>query len=141
MINVLDKWEVGGASCSAGSTRPWPSARIRPRLKLDIPLFAKRINHYSSMISQFSSDTAESSVCNGQLCQGGEFHSDASRHLLKSPLILNSLRSGGLKLRSLVAVTYTLRRKTTLVQVRKTMRQHFSRRKFISGVVGARTVA
>src|SRR5207247_6925264 len=73
MINVLDKWEVGGASCSACSTRPWPSARIRPRLKLDIPLFAKRINHYSSMISQFSSDTAESSVCNGQLCQGGEY--------------------------------------------------------------------
>src|SRR5438093_5051483 len=59
MINVLDKWEFGGASCSAGSTRPWPSARIRPRLKLDIPLFAKRINHYSPMISQFSSDTAE----------------------------------------------------------------------------------
>src|SRR5213596_3470550 len=96
----LIKWEVGGASCSTGSTRPWPSARIRPRLKLDIPLFAKRINHYSSMISQFSSDTAESSVCNGQfakegslppvfraslmgndqLIRGGEFHSDASRH-------------------------------------------------------------
>src|SRR2546425_10155994 len=32
------------------------------------------------------------------LCQGGEFHSDASRHLLKSRLILNSLRSGGLTL-------------------------------------------
>src|SRR5438477_6644398 len=30
------------------------------------------------------------------LCQGGEFHSDASRPLLKSRLILNSLRSGGL---------------------------------------------
>src|SRR5438128_4786654 len=34
------------------------------------------------------------------LCQGGEFHSDASRHLLKSRLILNSLRSGGLSLDS-----------------------------------------
>src|SRR5206468_7767870 len=33
------------------------------------------------------------------LRQGGEFHSDASRHLLKSRLILNSLRSGGLTLR------------------------------------------
>src|SRR5439155_8489230 len=36
-----------------------------------------------------------------KLCQGGEFHSDASRHLLKSRLILNSLRSGGLNLRNL----------------------------------------
>src|SRR5438552_5113260 len=32
------------------------------------------------------------------LCQGGEFHSVASRHLLKSRLILKSLRSGGLTL-------------------------------------------
>src|SRR5438045_4482914 len=70
MINVLDKWEVGGASCSFGSTKRWPSTPIRPRLTLDISLFAKRINHYSSIISQFSSDTAESSVCNGQAKEG-----------------------------------------------------------------------
>src|SRR3989454_3899776 len=73
MINVLDKWEVGGAWCRSGNTKPWPATPMRPRLKLDIPVFAKRINHYSSIISQFSSDTAESSVCNGQLFQGGEF--------------------------------------------------------------------
>src|SRR2546426_9741799 len=66
MINVLDKWEVGGAWCRSGNTKPWPATPMRPRLKLDITVFAKRINHYSSIISQFSSDTAESSVCNGQ---------------------------------------------------------------------------
>src|SRR2546427_11662462 len=71
MINVLDKWEVGGAWCRSGNTKPWPATPMRPRLKLDIPVFAKRINHYSSIISQFSSDTAESSVCNGQLGKGG----------------------------------------------------------------------
>src|SRR2546422_10942396 len=54
------------------------------------------IIHYSIFISH--PQAAESSVCNGQLCQGGEFHSDAARHLLKSRLILNSLRSGGLNL-------------------------------------------
>src|SRR3989454_10603355 len=71
MINVLDKWEVGGAWCRSGNTKPWPATPMRPRLKLDIPVFAKRINHYSSIISQFSSDTAESSVCNAQLGKGG----------------------------------------------------------------------
>src|SRR3989442_1795094 len=71
MINVLDKWEVGGAWCRSGNTKPWPATPMRPRLKLDIPVFAKRINHYSSIISQFSSDTAESSVCNGQLVRRG----------------------------------------------------------------------
>src|SRR2546428_6653803 len=71
MINVLDKWEVGGAWCRSGNTKPWPATPMRPRLKLDIPVFAKRINHYSSIISQFSSDTAESSVCNGQPYEGG----------------------------------------------------------------------
>src|SRR2546428_13228112 len=71
MINVLDKWEVGGAWCRSGNTKPWPATPMRPRLKLDIPVFAKRINHYSSIISQFSSDTAESSVCNGQPCEEG----------------------------------------------------------------------
>src|SRR6266849_2127400 len=36
-----------------------------------------------------------------KLGKGGEFHSDAPRHLLKSRLILNSLRSGGLNLQVL----------------------------------------